>query len=210
MQTLVEYILHLDVHLANLVAHYGGWTYAILAFAIFAETGLVVMPFLPGDSLLFATGIVAAHGVLGVNPLAVLLIISAILGNSLNYWIGSKLGHFLFKNNQSLLFKKSYLDRTNAFYEKYGGKTLIIARFIPIVRTYAPFVAGVGGMNVKKFTLFTAIGAAAWVILVLYISYFFGSIPWVKNNFSIVVILIILASITIPVVEYLRNRIRDE
>lgn len=210
METIASYILHLDVHLANLVAQYGGWTYAILSFAIFAETGLVIMPFLPGDSLLFAAGIVAAHGVLGVNPLAALLVVAAVLGNTTNYWVGSKIGHLLFKNDKSLFFKKSYLDRTNAFYKKYGGKTLIIARFIPIVRTYAPFIAGIGKMSFKKFTLFNFIGAAAWVALVLYVSFFFGSIPWIKNNFSIVIILIILASITWPVIEYLRNRIKDD
>ncbi|MAZ78028.1 MAG: hypothetical protein CMF39_05065 [Legionellaceae bacterium] len=209
MNTIVDYILHLDVHLANLVSQYGLWTYAILAFAIFAETGLVIMPFLPGDSLLFAAGIVATHGVMGINPLTILLIVAAVLGNTVNYWIGKKVGHLTFKNENSLFFKKSYLDKTNAFYEKYGGKTLIIARFIPIVRTYAPFVAGVGKMSFKKFTLYNIIGAAAWVILILYVSFFFGSIPWVKNNFSIVVILIILISITVPIIEYLRNRIKD-
>lgn len=207
---MINYILHLDVHLAHLVAYWGAWSYVFLSFAIFAETGLVITPFLPGDSLLFAAGIISARHLLNVNGLALLLITSGILGNSLNYWIGSKIGHHLFKDDKSLFLKKRYLEKTHLFYKKYGGKTLVLARFIPIVRTYAPFIAGVSKMNFKAFTLYNAVGAAAWVVLILYISYFFGSIPWIKNNFSVVIVLIIIASIAVPLVEWIRTRLKKE
>jgi membrane-associated protein len=209
LETLLSYLLHLDQHLTNLINCCGVWTYIILFAVIFSETGLVIFPFFPGDSLLFAAGMLAAKGMLNIHVLVFLLTAAAIIGNSVNYWIGTKVGLVAFKNEKSLLFKKSYLTKTNAFYAKYGGKALVIARFIPVVRTYVPFVAGVGNMSFVKFSIYNLIGALSWVTLILYLSYFFGSIPIVKNNFSIVVILVIIISLAIPVIEWARVSYRE-
>nr|BAH58214.1 alkaline phosphatase DedA family protein [uncultured bacterium] len=206
IHSIITSILHLDVHLTNLVGACGDWSYIILFLAIFAETGLVVTPFLPGDSLLFAAGLLATRGVLDVHVLAILLVIASIIGNTTNYYLGNKLGHLLFKDDNALLFKKSYLDKTHAFYEKYGGKTLILARFIPLVRTYAPFVAGMSQMRFKTFSYFNIISALLWILSILYAGYFFGNIPWVNNNFSTIVLLIIVISIGIPIVNWLRKK----
>ncbi len=202
---LIDLFLHLDKHLNELIAQYGTITYAILFIVIFAETGLVFTPFLPGDSLLFAAGALTVGGALNVHLLAILLIIAAILGDTANYWIGHYFGHKLFEKYPNVL-KKEYLDRTHSFYEKHGGKTIIIARFVPIIRTFAPFVAGVGSMSYPRFILYNITGGAVWVLVFVYGGYFFGNLPFVKNNFSIVIIAIIIISVLPGVIEYLKHR----
>ena len=201
----LEYILHLDAHLSALVSHYGTWTYAILFLIIFCETGLVVTPFLPGDSLLFATGALAAATDLNVYILFVLLSIAAILGDAVNYWIGRNVGMRLFDGRIKYL-KPEYLDRTHAFYEKYGGKTIVIARFVPIVRTFAPFVAGMGSMSYAKFATYNIAGGILWIGSLLFAGYLFGNIPIVKDNFGLVVIGIIIVSILPAVFEVAKGR----
>src|SRR5688572_30175329 len=200
----LDYILHLDAHLATLVAQFGSWTYAILFLIIFAETGLVVTPFLPGDSLLFATGALAAVTDLNVYVLFVLLTIAAILGDAVNYWVGRNVGMRLFDGRIKYL-KPEYLDRTHAFYEKYGGKTIVIARFVPIVRTFAPFVAGMGSMSYGKFATYNIAGAILWIGSLLLAGYLFGNIPVVKDNFGLVVIGIILVSVMPAVWEFFKG-----
>jgi membrane-associated protein len=213
IRTAIDFVLHIDKNLAIFIQQYGALTYAILFVVIFCETGLVVTPFLPGDSLLFAAGALAASidtgGVLNPFVLFVLLAAAAVLGDTVNYMIGAYLGPKVFERN-SRIFKKEYLDRTNAFYEKYGGKTIILARFVPIVRTFAPFVAGVGKMNYSRFITFNLIGGVAWVAIFTFLGYLFGNIPFVKNNFEIVTIGIVLISVLPMVVEYLRSRRRPK
>jgi membrane-associated protein len=199
-------ILHLDRHLLDFATNYGAWVYALLFVIIFCETGLVVTPFLPGDSLLFVAGTVAATGALNVHLLVVLLIVAAVLGDSVNYGIGRWLGPRVFRMPQSWFFNPKHLERANAFYVRHGGKTIIIARFVPIVRTYAPFVAGVGAMDYRRFFGFNIVGGIVWVVLLAYGGYLFGNIPWVKQNISLVVIGIIVLSILPGVFEYLRAR----
>jgi membrane-associated protein len=201
----VDYVLHIDVHLTQLVQQYGGWTYGILFLIIFCETGLVVTPILPGDSLLFATGTLAAGAELNVYALFVLLSVAAILGDAVNYWVGHKVGEKLFDGRIPYL-KQSYLDRTHAFYEKYGGKTIVIARFVPIVRTFAPFVAGAGSMSYGRFALYNVTGAILWIGSMLFGGYLFGNIPIVKENFGVVIIGIIIVSILPAVIEVVRAR----
>jgi membrane-associated protein len=203
---LFDFLLHLDRHLVAFVQHYGAWIYALLFLIIFCETGLVVTPFLPGDSLLFVAGTVAAAGAMDVHLLVVLLIIAAILGDTVNYWIGKHVGLRLFRDPNARFLKREYLDITHRFYERHGGKTIIIARFVPIVRTYAPFVAGVGAMTYRKFLAYNVIGAIVWVVSLTYAGYFFGNLPWVKSNLTLVIIGIILLSISPGIVEYLRHR----
>jgi membrane-associated protein len=205
-QDVAHFFLHLDQHLDNLCRNYGAWTYAILFLIIFAETGLVVTPFLPGDSLLFAAGAISAGGALDPFLLFVLLFVSAVLGDAANYSIGKFLGPKVLKNENSRIFKKAYLDKTHAFYEKYGGKTIIIARFVPIVRTFAPFVAGVGTMTYRRFFAYNVIGGAAWVAICVYSGYFFGNLPFVKKNFELVILAIIFISVLPMMIEYLRHR----
>jgi membrane-associated protein len=200
-----DVFLHLDKHLGQVINDYGVWTYLILLVIIFCETGLVVTPFLPGDSLLFAAGAVAAVGVLDPLWLFVLLSLAAIVGDTVNYWIGAYIGPRAFSGNLRFL-KKQHLDRTHAFYEKYGGKTIIIARFVPIVRTFAPFVAGIGAMNYTKFIVYNVVGGLAWVAVCLFAGYWFGNFEVVRKNFSLVVIAIIIISVMPMVVEYLRSR----
>ena len=202
---LVDLFLHLDRHLGDIIQNYGAWTYLILFAIIFCETGLVVAPFLPGDSLLFAAGALAGGGKLDPLWLFVLLSAAAIAGDTVNYWIGAYIGPRAFSGEIRFL-KKEYLDRTHAFYEKYGGKTIIIARFVPIVRTFAPFVAGIGAMNYARFIVYNIVGGVAWVALFIFGGYWFGSRPFVKNNFSLVVLAIIVISVMPMVVEYLRSR----
>lgn len=204
---LVDFILHVDVHLTDLVTEYGGWTYGILFAIIFAETGLVVTPFLPGDSLLFAAGAISARG--GLNPAALfgLLSVAAILGDSVNYWIGSKLGERVFAGRVKFI-KREHLTKTEEFYARYGGKTIIIARFIPIVRTYAPFVAGAARMDYRKFVFFNISGALLWMFVFVLGGYWFGNIPFVQENFGLVVIAIIIVSVLPPVIEYIGSRRR--
>jgi membrane-associated protein len=202
---LIDLFLHLDKHLSQVIATYGVWTYALLFLIIFLETGLVVTPFLPGDSLIFAAGTFAGMGVLNVWVLFVLLSAAAILGDTVNYWIGHYIGPRAFSGNVRFL-KREYLDRTHAFYEKHGGKTIILARFVPIVRTFAPFVAGIGAMSYGKFITYNVVGGIAWVAIFLFLGYFFGSLPFVQDNFSLVVIAIILISVAPAVYEILKER----
>ncbi len=189
---LIDLFLHLDEHLANIISQYGGWTYGILFAVIFLETGVVVTPFLPGDSLLFAAGTIAAIGSLNIYFLVVLLIIAAIGGDTLNYWIGHALGDRAYKIKW---IKKEYLDRTHAFFEKHGGKTIVLARFVPIVRTFAPFVAGIGRMSYGYFLTYNIAGGVLWVLLFTLAGFFFGNIPFVKTNFEYVIIAIVLISV---------------
>lgn len=205
---IIDFILHLDKHLTELVAAYGVFVYVILFLIVFCETGLVVTPFLPGDSLLFVAGSLAAveGGVMNVHFLVAILLAAAILGDTVNYTIGRKFGMKLFANPDSKIFRRSYLERTHNFYEKHGGKTIIIARFVPIVRTFAPFVAGVGSMSYGHFLLFNVIGAALWVGLLTYAGYLFGSMPVIKSNLSIVIIGIIFVSILPGVIELVRQK----
>ncbi len=205
IQSIIDFIIHIDDHLLILASTYGAWTYAILFLIVFAETGFVVTPFLPGDSLLFAAGALAATGAL--NPLILLLVLfaAAVLGDSANFEVGSYFGIRLFKKD-SKLFKLEYLHKTEHFFEKYGGKTIVIARFVPIVRTYAPFVAGASSMHYPKFISYNIIGGAVWVILFLGAGYLFGNIPVVKENFGLTVIVIIIASLIPMVVEFIKAK----
>jgi membrane-associated protein len=206
LQQLIDFILHLDVHLAAIVSTYGLLSYLILFAIIFMETGLVVTPFLPGDSLLFAAGTIAALGALNIWLLAGLLIAAAILGDTVNYWIGNYIGPKAYAADFRFL-KREHLDRTHAFFEKHGGKAIILARFVPIVRTFAPFVAGIGSMSYGKFLSFNVIGGVAWVLLFLLAGYFFGQLPFVKENFELIVPAIILLSLVPILYEFVRNRL---
>ena len=203
---LIDFILHLDKHLVELVTQYGVWTYGILFLIIFCETGLVVTPILPGDSLLFAVGALAAKGGLNVFTVFVLLSIAAILGDTVNYWVGKIVGPRVFSSENSRWLNKEHLQRTHEFYEKYGGKTIIIARFMPIIRTFAPFVAGIGQMSYGKFILYNIVGGIVWIGGFLYAGYFFGNIPVIKRNFTLVVFAIIIVSVLPAVFEYWRSR----
>jgi len=206
IKSVIDFVLHLDVHLSGLIQTYGLWTYLILFAVIFCETGLVVTPFLPGDSLIFAAGTFAARGDLKVVVLFLLLAAAAVIGDTVNYWIGKIIGPKVFQKENSRIFKKRYLDRTHEFYEKYGAETIIIARFVPIVRTFAPFVAGIGRMTYGKFLSYNVIGGVAWVALFTFGGYFFGNIPFVKKNFSLVIIAIILLSLVPVLYEFLKHR----
>ncbi len=204
---LLDIVLHLNRHLAEMVADYGPWVYGILFLIVFCETGLVVTPFLPGDSLLFAAGALAATGSLNLGLVIGLLLVAAILGDTVNYTIGRVSGEGL-QHRFPRVVRKEYLDRTHAFFEKYGGKTIIIARFVPIVRTFAPFVAGAGHMSYRHFMAYNVIGAILWVVLCSVAGYFFGNLPFVKKNFSAVILGIIIVSILPAVFEILRERRR--
>ena len=205
---LVDFILHIDVHLAELVAQYGVWIYAILFLILFCETGLVVTPFLPGDSLLFVAGALAAlpGNDLNVHLMVALLVVAAILGDAVNYTIGRLFGERLFSNPNSKIFRRSHLDKTHAFYARHGGKTIILARFVPIVRTFAPFVAGMGHMSYRHFALFNVTGALLWVLLFSYAGYLFGDLPVVQENLKLLIVGIILVSILPGVIEVWRHR----
>ena len=209
INTLIEILLHLDKHLDSIIRNYGSWTYAIFFFIIFLETGFVVTPFLPGDSLLFAIGSFAALGSLDVRLAIVLLSIAAIAGDTVNYWIGNFTGPKVFSKERSRFLNKEYLHRTHLFYEKYGGKTIVLARFIPILRTFAPFVAGIGAMTYSRFIVYNVAGGVAWVIILVLSGYFFGNIPLVKNNFSLVLFAIIIISVMPGVIEFVRSRKRS-
>ncbi|MBX7074549.1 MAG: DedA family protein [Pirellulales bacterium] len=205
LRKFIDLFLHLDDHLNDVIGDYGGWTYLILFVIIFCETGLVVTPILPGDSLLFAAGAFAARGSLDIAVLIVLLGAAAVLGDAVNYSIGALLGPKVLTGD-SRVFKKEYLDRTHAFYERYGGMTIIIARFVPIVRTFAPFLAGVGKMSYWKFATYNIAGGLLWITVCLMAGYFFGNIPFVKKNFELVVIAIVLISVLPAVFEWWRSR----
>lgn len=217
LEYLIDLFLHLDEHLSVIIQNYGGWTYALLFAVIFMETGLVVTPFLPGDSLLFAAGTFASPALaqpgmappLNIWVVYGLLLVAAVLGDTVNYWIGHYIGPRAFSGNVRFL-KKEYLDRTHQFYEKHGGKTIIIARFIPIIRTFAPFVAGVGAMTYGHFISYNFIGGFLWVTLFTFGGYFFGNLPFVQNNFSLVVIAIIVISVMPAVYEVIKGRVRPE
>lgn len=201
---MIDFILHLDKYLDVLVQQYGVWTYAILFIIIFLETGLVVTPFLPGDSLLFAAGALASKG-LSVPFLVLLLAVAAILGDTINYFTGSFVGPKVFTKKHSLIFHKEYLDRTHAFYEKYGAKTIVLARFVPIIRTFAPFVAGIGKMHYPKFLTYNVLGGVLWVASLVLLGHYFGTIPVVKENFELAIIAIIIVSLIPVFIELLKH-----
>jgi len=203
---LIEFVLHLDKHLHELVLHYGTWVYGILFLIIFTETGLVIMPLLPGDSLLFAAGAVAATGGLDPHLLVILLIIAAISGDTVNYWIGHYVGPRVFSQTHSRWFNPQHLQRTHRFYQKHGGKTVILARFLPIIRTFAPFVAGVGAMGYLRFLMYSMIGGIIWVSSFVYMGYFFGNLPIVKENFTLLILAIIVISLLPLVIEFFKHR----
>lgn len=203
---LVDFILHIDVHLASITASYGVWAYVILIMIVFAETGLVVTPFLPGDSLLFAAGAICALGTLNVWLLIGLLIVAAIAGDAVNYSIGRNIGHQILRSRLKRFIKREHIEQTHAFYERHGGKTIILARFMPIVRTFAPFVAGIGEMTYGRFAVYNITGAIVWVVSFTLLGYFFGGQPFVKKNFTLVIGVIILISVMPAVIELLRHR----
>ena len=203
---LIDFLLNLDKHLDLIIRNYGIWTYAIFFLIIFIETGLVAFPFLPGDSLLFAVGSFAALGSLDLKWLMILLSLAAIVGDSVNYWIGHLTGPKVFHKENSRFFNKEYLYRTHRFYEKYGGRTIILARFIPIIRTFAPFVAGIGAMSYGYFIAYNVTGGISWVVTFALGGYFFGNIPLVKQNFSLVIFAIIFISILPGIIEFIRHR----
>lgn len=204
--TIIDFILHIDQHLTDMVNQYGVWIYAILFLIIFCETGLVVTPFLPGDSLLFAAGSLAALGSMNIHVMVVVLIIAAIIGDAVNFTIGKFFGDNLFANPNSKIFKQDYLHKTEAFYAKHGGKTIILARFIPIIRTFAPFVAGMGHMSYGRFLMFNVVGAVAWVSLFAYAGYFFGNLPFIKDNLKLVLLAIIVISVLPMLVEFIKHK----
>ena len=203
---LFDFIVHIDTHLADLAATYGSLAYGILFVIVFCETGLVVTPFLPGDSLLFAAGALATRGAFNVHLLALLLLVAAIIGDAVNYSIGRRMGPAVFERKNSKVFKPEYLARTHRYFEKYGAKTIVLARFVPIVRTFAPFLAGVGTMSYAKFAMYNVTGAIAWVGLFVYGGYLFGGAELVQKNFKLVILAIIILSVMPAVIEVLRAR----
>ncbi len=204
-----DLLAHLDQHLLSLLQNYGGWVYLILFLIIFCETGLVVAPFLPGDSLLFVTGTLAATGALNVQGVAVLLMAASFSGDNTNYWIGRYLGPKVLRKEQSHFFNRSYLEKTRRFYEKHGGKTILVARFIPVIRTFAPFVAGIGRMRYLRFVLYSLGGSVFWISFFVFGGFYFGNVPLVKQNLTAFIFLIIFVSILPGIVEFLRNRTRQ-
>jgi membrane-associated protein len=201
----VNIILHLNLYIGQLADSYGPWIYALLFVIIFSETGLVVTPFLPGDALLFAVGtLTASNGPLNLPLILVLLTVAGILGHTTNYWIGNKIGRKLYSNPQSRIFRQKHLDQTHAFFDRHGAKTIMLSRFIPLIRTFAPFVAGMGSMSYRKFFAYNVIGAFIWVGSVVLLGHFFGNIPYVQKNFSIVILAIIIASMIPPTLEIVR------
>ena len=206
IQFFIDILLHLDKHLDWVIRTYGIWTYAILFLIIFCETGLVVTPFLPGDSLLFAVGTFVAIGSLDMALITGLLSLAAIVGDTVNYWIGYAMGPKVFTREDSRFLNKEHLERTHRFYQKYGGKTIILARFIPIIRTFAPFVAGIGMMTYRRFIAFNVIGGIVWIFSFVLTGYYFGNIPFVRNNFIFVILAIIIISVLPVIIELLRHR----
>ncbi|MEO6976178.1 MAG: DedA family protein [Gallionella sp.] len=205
LAALLDIILHLDAHLLALTQQYGMWVYAILFLIIFSETGLVVAPFLPGDSLLFVAGALCGMGALQLGWLVPLLVLAAFCGDNTNYWTGRLVGMRLLKLAGGRLIKREHIDRTHAFYEKHGGKTVVLARFLPIIRTFAPFVAGIGVMHYRKFVLFSALGSVAWITSLSVAGYFFGNIPVVKNNLTVIILGIIVITILPAISEFIRR-----
>lgn len=207
---IVDFFLHLGDYLAQIIQIFGIWTYVILFIVIFAETGFVVVPFLPGDSLLFVVGAFSALGHLNIVLVYVVLLFAAVLGDTVNYWLGHKLGAKVFNSENSKLFNKKYLKKTEEFYEKYGGKTIIIARFVPIVRTFAPFVAGIGSMRYSVFILYNIVGGFLWVTALVFAGYFFGNLPIVKDNFEYAVYIIIFVSLLPMIYEVIKHRLQKK
>jgi membrane-associated protein len=205
---LIDFILHIDVHLQQIAQNYGLWTYAVLFGIIFAETGLVIMPFLPGDSLLFAAGALCAaeNSALNVHAMAFLLWVAGVLGDTVNYWVGKRVGPAVFSREDSIWLRKKHLERAHEFFLKYGGRAVILARFVPIVRTFVPFVAGVGAMNYSKFIIYNVVGGFVWIYSFTYLGYFFGNLPWVKSNFKIIIVAIIVISVLPIVFEFFKAR----
>ena len=197
LKKTLDFVLHIDVHLAQIIHNYGLWTYGLLFLIIFAETGLVILPLLPGDSLLFAAGALSAlpESGLNVHLLAMMLFIAAVLGDTLNYWVGSKLGPAVFRREDSIWLRKKHLERAHVFFEKYGGRAIILARFVPIVRTFVPFIAGVGSMSYRRFLAFNFVGGFVWIYAFTYLGFFFGNLPVVKKNFGLVILAIITVSV---------------
>lgn len=205
LQTFIDFVLHIDVHLYELCVVYGAWIYAILFLIVFCETGFVVTPFLPGDSLLFAVGTLAAINALDVYTSIVLLVLAAFAGDTVNYWIGYYVGPKVFHKEHVRFLNKEYLERTHRFYEKHGGKTIVIARFLPIIRTFAPFVAGIGRMTYPRFMLFNLSGGSLWVLLFVLGGYFFGNIPFIQRHFSLVIVALVLIPGIPAAVEFIRH-----
>lgn len=199
-------ILHIDVYLAEAIAFLGAWSYVALFTIIFAETGLVVVPFLPGDSLLFAAGTLAGGGMLNIWVVYFSLLLAAVIGDTVNYWVGNYIGPKVFSQNNSRFFKKEYLEKTRVFYEKYGGKTIIIARFLPIIRTFAPFVAGIGKMRYSTFFFYNVLGGFVWVTSLVLAGFYLGGLPFVKANFEYAILTIIALSVLPMVVEYIKYK----
>ncbi len=206
--TSIDFIIHIDKHLNAIIQSWGAWSYLLLFAIVFAETGLVVTPFLPGDSLLFAAGSFAALGAFNITYLCIALILAAVIGDSVNYAVGNFFGERLFSKPNSRIFRKEYLDRTHAFYEKYGGKTIVLARFVPIVRTFAPFVAGAGKMSYGSFLIYNVTGGVLWVALFVLGGFWLGNVPIVKKNFTLVIFIIIFVSILPGIIEYWKHRKR--
>lgn len=206
LRQVLDLVVHLDEHLRGILAAYGGWTYGLLFLIVFCETGLVITPFLPGDSLLFASGAFAAAGALELVWLVPLLSAAAIAGDSVNYWVGHQLRERLAERGRIPLVKPEHLDKTHRFYERYGAKTIVIARFVPIVRTLAPFVAGVGEMSYGRFMVYNVVGGIGWVLICTLAGYYFGNLPFVRENFSLVILAIIVLSLVPAAVEILRAR----
>lgn len=206
LTTLIDIVLHLDTHLLQLTQDYGVWVYAILFMIIFAETGLVIAPFLPGDSLLFVAGALCGLGALQLELLLPLLMLAAFSGDNTNYWVGRVLGLRLFERLNGRFIKREHLDKTHAFYEKHGGKTIIFARFLPIIRTFAPFVAGIGLMRYRLFVMFSALGSMAWIGSLTIAGYLFGNIPMVKNNLTLIIVGIIVMSFLPAIREFFKHR----
>ena len=204
---LIDFILHIDKHLLEITQTYGAWTYLILFIIVFCETGLVVTPFLPGDSLLFAAGALAGAGSLNVYTVSALLLLAAVSGNASNYTIGSFIGPKVFEWKNSRIFKKEYLEKTQSYFEKYGAKTIVVAQFVPIVRTFSPFLAGVGKMRYLKFATYNVVGAVAWNLTFVFGGYFFGGLPFVKSNFTLVIFVIIGISLMPAIIEAVRTKL---
>ncbi len=210
IKLVIDFVLHIDVHLSAIIQDYGVWTYLLLFIIIFCETGLVIAPYFPGDSLLFAAGTFSAINALDIRVLLIILIIAAVGGDTVNYSIGHLIGEKIFKRDKIPLLNKKSLDQAHQFFERYGGKAIILARFIPIIRTFVPFVAGIGSMTYWKFVNYNVIGGIAWVTIFLLAGYFFGNLPAVKNNFSLVIIAIIIISVLPAVREFLRSRLANK
>jgi len=211
VKKLVDFIIHIDRHLAEIIGQYGLWTYGILFLIIFAETGLVVMPLLPGDSLLFAAGAFSAKPETGLNVhvMAFLLFVAAFLGDTVNYWVGHKIGPAVFKREDSIWLRKKHLEKAHAFFEKYGGRAVILARFVPIVRTFVPFIAGAGSMTYSRFLAYNLIGGFVWIYFFTYAGFMFGNQPFVQKNFKLVILAIIALSLAPIVIEFAREWLKS-